>query len=71
MLIKVFSVLSMLLKLSKFSPQCVGGGGGGGATGFLFSSKNGGGGGDRLPALFCSYGNHSREDNKRGNFQTS
>ena len=70
MLIKVFSVLSMLLKLNKFSPQCVGGGGGGGATGFLFSSKNGGGGGeDRLPALFCSYGNHSREDKCR-NFQT-
>ena len=27
------------------------------------------GGEDRLPALFCSYGNHSREDKCR-NFQT-
>ena len=39
MLIKVFSVLSMFLKLSTFIHGCVGEGGGG-ATGFLFSSSS-------------------------------
>ena len=50
MLIKVFSVLSMLLKLSKLPPGVCwggGGGGGGGATGLL----NKGGGSNRLPGL--------------------
>ena len=46
MLIKVFSVLSMLLKLSKLPPGvCWRRGGGGGATGLL----NKGGGSNRLP----------------------
>ena len=46
MLIKVFSVLSMLLKLSKLSPGVFGGGGGGGQQ-----NKGGGGGSNMLPGL--------------------
>ena len=52
MLIKVFSVLSMLLKLSKPPEVCWrgrggGGGGGGGTTGLL----NKGGGSNKLPGF--------------------